>query len=155
MVWFRSQAGWQLLAVPVLCLSVAACNADSPRKAVYPVKGQVSFEGKPAPGAMVVLHPTDDAKGEPERPLGYADEAGNFQLTTYVVNDGAPAGEYAVSLVWLKQTPQKEMREAVEESTAAESVNLLPTKYADPASSGLRVQIKAGSNQLEPFQLKK
>jgi hypothetical protein len=146
---------FQVPLLALLSLCAVSCSSDESRKTVYPVKGQVLFQGKPAAGAMVILHPVDASEANPERPLGYADENGNFQLTTYTTHDGAPEGQYAVSAVWMKPAEQADMSQAATQSTPAASPNLLPARYADAASSGLTVQIQEGVNELQPFQLKR
>src|SRR4051812_27610455 len=50
-------------------LLTGACAKDEARIPVFPVRGQVNFEGKPAPGAFVVFHPVEDA-GDDLRPTG-------------------------------------------------------------------------------------
>jgi hypothetical protein len=128
----------------MLLLVCTSCNKDG-RIPVYPVEGQVLFQGKPTPNAMISLHPLQKHEPDNVHPLGYADQEGKFSLTTYETNDGAPAGDYEVSIIWFKQ---------VEERTA-EQPNLLPAKYADPKTSGLRVTVKEGTNTLKPFELTK
>ena len=56
--------------------------------------------------------------------------------------DGAPAGEYVVNVVWLIENP-KTKREW----------SPLPTRYMAPDKSGVRVTIREGTNDLQPFQL--
>ena len=138
---------------PFWALAVLICGAcaDDGRKPLSPVEGQVFFEGKPAEGAMVILHPLE--KDLPERPLGNVDQDGAFKLTTYNLNDGAPPGNYAATVIWMKETEYRGVVESVEEVPS--SVNLLPARYADPKASKLRVEIKEGANQLEPFHLVK
>jgi hypothetical protein len=121
-----------------------AC-APSGRKPVYPVHGQVLLEGKPVPGAQVILHPLqDDDRDHPVRPLGQVGADGSFQLTTYDATDGAPEGTYAAT-VSLLQKPRGAEGDV--------SQNLLPPRYANPQTSPLRVEIGKGQNELPPFQL--
>ena len=76
--------------------------------------------------------------------LGVVGADGSFQIGTYGVKDGAPTGQYTVTLVW-KTEPK---------GGDDDQVNLLPVRYMYPFSSGLTAQVKEGPNQLEPFQLK-
>jgi hypothetical protein len=92
----------RILAV-ALCLGLLALAGCSGRKTVYPVRGEVrDARGKPATGALVFFHPRATQE---EKPVGKVNEQGEFQLTTYTEKDGAPAGEYVLTLVW--PTPKK------------------------------------------------
>jgi hypothetical protein len=53
---------------------------------------------------------------------------GAFTMSTYAEGDGAPPGQYAVSILW----PDGE--------------SLIP-KYSSPVTSGLQVEVKAGTNE--------
>ena len=77
---------------PVFWPSLSSGTAKAPNHPpVYPVKGQVFYEGRPAAGAVVILHRATMAAHAP-RPRGRADAKGEFALTTYQTADGAPAG---------------------------------------------------------------
>jgi hypothetical protein len=122
-----------------LMLAVAGCS-DSSREPVFPVQGQVLFQGRPAVGAQVVFQPV--GKGDTVvRPSGQVDSDGKFVLTTYAVGDGAPAGEYEVTVeLWVSKNERP-------------AVNQLPSRYRQGRSSGLRATIAAGANQLPAFKL--
>lgn len=78
-------------------LALLACSCGG-REPVYPVRGKVlDAGGRPAVGALVVFHPV--AAGA-ARAVARADADGNFALTTYAEGDGAPAGEYVVTIEW-------------------------------------------------------
>src|SRR4051794_24262711 len=70
------------------------------RKPVTPVQGQLTVDGTPAAQAVVVFHPVEG--GDDVRPTGTVDDQGNFKLTTYAPDDGAPEGEYLVSVTWYR-----------------------------------------------------
>jgi hypothetical protein len=133
-----------LVAVLGAALLLPACG-KSGRKPVYPVHGQVLYEGKPVPGAQVILHPLgDDDRQHPVRPLGDVGPDGTFRLTTYEAGDGAPEGPYAVTVsLWWKPKD-------AEGDTAQ---NLLPPRYANPQTSPLKVEVTRGDNQLQPLRL--
>ena len=65
---------------------------------MYPVHGRVLLDGKPMAGAMVILHPAGDVGLNGLRPRALADADGWFKIYTYVIGDGAPAGNYAVTI---------------------------------------------------------
>jgi hypothetical protein len=115
------------------------------RVTVYPTSGQVFVKGKPAEGAYIVFHPQDGGDSKVPRPYATTNAEGKFQLTTYELEDGAPAGNYKVSIVW-RPMPKSQLE--------AEGPDRLGGKYSNPASSGLAVEIgKEPNNTLKPFQL--
>ncbi|MBM4002697.1 MAG: DUF4198 domain-containing protein [Planctomycetes bacterium] len=124
---------------------MTGCGAGEPK--IHPVTGKVLLNGQPLADASVVFHPVD-AQSRPElrRLTARTDAGGAFRLTTRDPGDGAPAGEYGVTV---------EFRELVQEGDefVRSGANLLPDRYAHPATSGLHCRIEAGSNQLLPFQL--
>jgi hypothetical protein len=132
------------LSAALLC---AACN-KSARPRPFPVHGQVLFQGKPTPNAVVVFHPLDNAAAKQERPVGRVNEDGSFRLTTYGENDGAPEGDYAVTVEWRRaaRAPNGEFEPGP---------NVLPVRYSKPATSTLRVRVTPAENELTPFQLKR
>lgn len=92
------------LVLLVFCmLLIAGCGKG--QKAVYKVHGQVfDAKKKPAVGAIVTFHPADADPNE-MKPIGKVDEQGNYTLTTYTEGDGAPEGEYTITIIW--PTPKK------------------------------------------------
>src|SRR5688572_4246517 len=95
------------LRASVLFAAIAAivgCGGGSPtgnQKPVHPVRGEVYHGGKAAAGAFVVFVPAMEPADTPDpRPRGHVNEDGSFTLSTYGVNDGAPAGEYLVTITW-------------------------------------------------------
>jgi serine/threonine-protein phosphatase CPPED1 len=95
----------------------------------HPAGGVVFFEGSPVAGAVVTLS-ADMPKGP--KPTGIAAADGSFKLSTYKAFDGAPAGEYKISV----------------------SAPGLPAKYASAAKSELRATIRADKNEVV-LELKK
>lgn len=131
---------WVALAATLLPLS-----CQSRFKPTYPITGQVFFEGKPAAGAKVMLFSLDDPKDPILRPMGVVEEDGSFTLNSYRAGDGVPAGEYAVTIVWLPKGYVGPIEKA----------NKLPARYSEPETSDLRVKLERKANVLEPFHLKK
>ena len=132
----------------ILLLNFGACS-DNGRLPVYPVSGQVMYQGKPTPDALIIFHPTNNLGETAPRPLTRVNRDGNFTLTTYEMNDGAPAGEYAVTITWVKDVDNG--------NTAREDIkpakHLIPERYSKVETSGLKVEIKKERNILAPFEL--
>src|SRR6266566_9793244 len=99
----KSRIVSRLLGISLLMVLCPACGK---RQAFYLTQGKVFVDGKPADGALVVLHPVADAGPEAIRPSGKVGPDGVFTLNTYIAETrtttpGAPAGEYIVTITWL------------------------------------------------------
>lgn len=141
----------QSLACASLALAaalVAGCSSsDADRLEVVPVEGQLVFENKTTPGAFVVLHPLDNGAAGELRPTGYVDENGKFSVTTYERGDGAPAGEYAVTVEWRKLVAK--------DGEVQAGPNVLPQKYARAGTTDLRVHVAEGQPAAARLELKR
>ena len=111
------------------------------------MRGQVRLDGKPLADAVIVFHPLTEQALPAPQPLAFADAEGRFALTTVRKDDGALIGDYAITI---------ELRapRAAGEETVRDGKNLLPSRYAKPATSGLRYQVVAGNNEVPPLELK-
>jgi hypothetical protein len=90
----RRFACWLLPAVAVIC---AGCSRSGPT--LYPVRGTLLFEGQPARGATLVLHPLGNADPKAIKPRSFVERDGSFEVFTRAAGDGAPAGEYVVTVL--------------------------------------------------------
>ncbi len=121
-----------------LLLACAACNKNKS----YPVSGKMTYRGTPASGAVVFFcRQGTDAINEPPI-MGVVREDGSFSL-----GKGAPPGEYGVVILWKQQCsgPSTGRRCCYDK---------LGRRYADPKNPRLHAEIKAGTNDLPPFELK-
>jgi hypothetical protein len=137
----RRACGW---AVALLIL-LAGCR-DAP-STTHPVTGRLTIRGQPAAEADLRFYEISGKAAGMARPYARTDENGQFTASTYGMRDGAPAGEYQVSVSWkgpLRGIPP-DQRDAMPE--------LLPPRYADPATSGIRVRVAPGDNALETIDL--
>ncbi|HEY2840409.1 MAG TPA: hypothetical protein VGJ26_14730, partial [Pirellulales bacterium] len=134
------------LAIALAFACVGCGKSGPPRKTVYPVSGQVLVDGKPAEQAVVYLHPVKKVENL-GRPFGTVKADGSFQIGTYLSNDGAPAGEYAVTVVW-----QKNMIVEGEERSGPDQ---LGDRYSNPSQPIAKITVIEGENILKPIQLKK
>jgi hypothetical protein len=110
----------------------------------YPVKGAVLVDGKPAKDAMVTFHPKETVGDRPYLPTGQTNENGEFALGTFVAGDGAPAGEYDITIVWpVRHNPISTLWEG----------DKLNGRYANRAKTTLRITVEKQALQLPPFEL--
>ncbi len=128
-----------------LLLAAASCDHGA-GEPTYPVRGRVLFRGKPAEGARVTLVPRDRTGPQAPRPTAAVERDGTFRLSTRLAYDGAPAGRYAVTIVYL--SPAKK----VDDENAGP--DLLRGKYRDPRTTPLTADVKPGDNELPVFHLK-
>jgi hypothetical protein len=127
-------------AVLLLVALLGGCSKSDPLKVpVHPVSGQVTCEGRPAKGAWVVFHAKDTSGGFPS-PNAYADAQGNFTISTYSVGDGAPLGEYAVTVRW--QPP------VLKDGEYQQGPDLVAPRYRSPSTSTLKVRVADGANSV-------
>jgi hypothetical protein len=116
------------------------------RRPTHPVRGQVFFEGSPAPGAAVTFHLLNpETKRFSHAGDALAESDGIFTLSTYAADDGAPAGEYAVTVA----CPNPPL-----DAEGKPGPNLLPERYGKPETTPLRVTVKPGVNDVV-LELKK
>jgi hypothetical protein len=141
--WMRSLG---LLLFAALCAG-AGCGETSIAIPVHPVSGIVHWRGKPASQVLIVFHPqiaSGKEDGSPvARPYAKTDADGNFWITTREPRDGAPAGEYAITLIW----PPSEAEEA------PGLKDKLGGRYADPERSLFRFDVQAGENVVPTIEL--
>ena len=133
------------LFVAGLALMPLACRDEIARKPTFAVTGKVTLDGKPAATASVVFHPVGASGPADVKPHGTVNADGTYTLSTYGGNDGAPAGDYLVTVqLWL----------AGQRSDESPS-NRLDAKYATPETTPLKATVAAGPTTLEPFALKR
>jgi hypothetical protein len=129
-------------------LFVAGCGGEQ-HPPVFPVRGVLVFDGKPAPQAVVVFTPLGAKPDEPTiSPRGVVREDGSFEMSTYKAGDGAPVGRYKVSVFWFESW-RKRSGHGDELGKA-----LLPPHYSSPETSGLPViEVKAAPNEIGTLKL--
>jgi hypothetical protein len=128
----------------VAALFVTSCgNAQT-----YKVQGKVLYQNKPAAGAVVTFHRADGDKSI--MPNGVVKDDGTFELTTFALYDGVPAGDYKVTFFWDRKLPGKTTGDDDEPG-----VQILPLRYLKPDTSGVTVTITSKTETLDPFLLTK
>ena len=129
----------------LIILPGIGCSKSESHVPVHPVLGAIQFRGQPAVGAFVSLYPKNATEGVPN-PRATVASDGSFTVSTFNGNDGAPEGDYVVTVQWYK--PMRQGPELVG------GPNVLPVKYASPKTSDVLVHIAAGENHLKPIQLR-
>jgi hypothetical protein len=142
---FKSPRRVGLLLVAFMFVLMGTSCGGRARFPAYPVKGLVRFEGKPVEGARVFFHPREKTASPIDSylPSGIVDADGSFELTTYEEGDGAPVGEYEVTIT--RRTEQAKSDE--------DGDDLIPPLYGSPGTSPLRATVEATTNNLKPFIL--
>jgi hypothetical protein len=146
--------GLRVSCTLVTALGVLLSSSCASKRKLYPVRGQVFAGGKPAAGALVVFQPADDPSPQALRPSGQVEADGSFTLSSYSPaegqpRDGAPAGEYRVSISWFPPNAK--------ELLGKNGITMVPDRlggrYGDPKTSGLQAKVSEGTNELPAFQL--
>ncbi|QVL33182.1 hypothetical protein KIH39_04490 [Telmatocola sphagniphila] len=129
--------------VAILSFACISCSGDPYNgHPPQPVSGQVLINGEPAKGASIIFHHEGDWGTRSIVPQATCDQEGKFVMSTYSQNDGAPEGEYKIALSW----PAYRTKKA--------SPDKLNGKFSDPKTSGLKVTIHPGKNELAPIEIK-
>jgi hypothetical protein len=96
-----------------------------------------------------VFHPVDPAleKAASGKPFAKVGADGSFTLTTYEEGDGAPEGQYGITVDWRpapKNSKQPKLSLGDEGGGGGQSV--LNPKYSNPNTPFMTVTIKKGDN---------
>lgn len=130
-----------------LVLAAAGCSSASEveKVAVVPASLKLQYQGKPPAGARVVLVPAGDASPDSVKPRGLADKSGVVPLGTYERADGAPPGEYQVSVRWVRQSAAGDDPDEGGPAIAPGGVqpDAFKGRYSNPQASGLKVTVDA------------
>jgi hypothetical protein len=115
------------------------------QRPTQPVRGRVYFEGTPAAGATVAFHlRSADGKRLTRAGDALVESDGSFVLSTYTPWDGAPEGEYVVTVT---------QGGPMSPGDSTPRANRLPARYTRPETSGLAVTVHRGQNEFM-FDLK-
>lgn len=151
-------ACWVMMLASVLV--GASCSRAPDRPKVTPVSGQVFVENKPAKGALITFvpmqAPEEVAKtwkfGYPRATVG---DDGKFQVSTYEFGDGAPPGEYRITIIWpvmeMVEGPDGELVEG--EKPVFPAQNRLNTKYSEPGQTPLNIKVEKKTLEIPKYEL--
>jgi hypothetical protein len=128
----------------VAALAVGCHQPPPPPLQLHPVEGKVFVHGRPAQNVSVVFHPVNSTAPTPRYPVGVTGPDGVFHLTTLSAYDGAPEGEYIVTVLWLDETIPFDCCENPDPTTH----DRLRGQYLDPATTTLRATVRPGPNAI-------
>ncbi len=129
----------------VVMALVAMSGCGEAKLPVVPVAGKVTFQGQPAAGAQIVLHPVNSGSEQVFSATGRAQSDGSFKIGVHKEGDGAPPGEYIATVQWFKVVQN--------EGGSGQGPNVLPRIYSDPKNSPLKVTVQNAPTDLAPFDL--
>jgi hypothetical protein len=139
-----------IAALPLLVLLIVGCGqADDGKVQRVPANGTLLVKSAPAVGARIVLYPKDETlrgTGMPT-PGGTTEEDGTFSLTSYEPGDGAPVGDYIVTVVWREEIPEGKSLDTFHPK------DRLNGRYASPDKSTLSVSVPEGGGTLPPIEI--
>ena len=111
-------------------------------RATTPISGTVIVDGAPVKDLWVTLHPKDSSFTF--RPRGQTDGKGHFQIMTYSAGDGAPEGDYDITVEWLTY---------IKRDSDWGGPDKLKNQYNDPSTTPFHVTVEEEPIELPPFEL--
>ncbi len=147
--WLWPRSPWLRVMLPsaiaaaLLVMLPAGCGKQGDHLAVYPVEGQVLWKGKPLAGAQLAFYRKGTGDAKPVAARAQTDSNGHFQLGTYQKTDGAPEGDYAVTVVYYAMRPED----------GGAGPNVLPKKYASAKTTDLQVKVARDTSTLPALVL--
>lgn len=135
-----------LLPLMAGCFLLTSCESEPDRMAVYPVRGKLMVDDQPADGALVVFHRETPLPAGMTNPNARVAADGSFKLTTWETADGAPSGEYVVTVLW-PEPPKSPVDHPMM------GTDRLQKRYANPETSEIRIVIAEEENNLDPIRL--
>jgi hypothetical protein len=139
-MWISTKPHFLLL---FFCMVILGCGEDPSFKTtvpVFPASGKILHLGKPPAGVILIFHCTD--VNQKIKAQARTDDDGKFVATTFKTADGAPEGDYIITLV-VPSNESDSAREdaATERQFRKEGPPLFPSKYQNPATSPLKVKV--------------
>lgn len=142
--WGRAVHGLFLGTALILLVFVSGCGEQKGWLKTYQVKGKVQVDGKAVKGVVLTFHPRNQNPERTHFASGKTDENGEFVLTTFKPDDGAPAGEYDVTIIWPKR------KNPLTLSWEGDKLN---GHYATKEKAGIHITIEEQDQELPPFEL--
>jgi hypothetical protein len=133
------------LSLPAALAVVAVgCRYKPDLPPTAEVSGSVTLDGRPLNGAMIQFVPDAQKGTKGASGVAASDEKGHFHVTTAGVK-GALVGSHKIRV---------EARAKPKNETDTMPASLIPAKYNDPGTSGLRTDVKADQKNVVDLPLK-
>ena len=129
-----------LLALLVCAVGCRQKPTGATRIPTFPVQGRLLIDGAPAAGAMVKFY-SQQQSGRIATAI--VREDGTFSASFYDNEDGAPAGEYKLLVVWMQTPPQGGLAQ-----------DCLGGRFLDPSKPVATITAMEGENRLDTIELK-
>lgn len=134
---------WMRGVVLAVCAATVGCSGDEQVELLplHDVGGTLTCDGRPMSHAIIIFHPMK--KGlVGGSPRATADESGRYQLTTFRADDGAPVGDYRVTIYW------------PEGGAASEDADPLPpdqlkSAYSDEKTTAIRAAVPCDDGRFD------
>lgn len=136
--------------VIIVGLNGGGCGSSTTKElATFPVTGLIKVNGKSPERAEIRLKPRvplEDPKRRSVEPYAIVESDGSFQVSTYQDGDGAPPGEYAVTVIWPEIT--------VEGGEEVYGRDRLGHAFADPRKPVVTIEVIEGENEIPNIELR-
>lgn len=139
-MWISFKPHFLLLFFFTVILGCAEESSFKSPVPVFPTFGKILYQGKPLAGIILLFHSTD--VNQKIKSQATTDEDGKFVATTFKTADGAPEGDYTITLT-VSSNESDSAREdaATERKSRKEGQVRFPSKYQNPATSSLKVKV--------------
>lgn len=136
-------------------LSLAGCGSGSGLDTI-PIKGEVTYNGKPLGEGTVAYLPVKPGTGRSANgPIG---PDGKFSMTTLKRDDGVVPGEYQIVVYAYAPHPgepqTREEHEAMAKAGGIKRGYIIPEKYVAPETSGLTDTVDGNHSGFKKIELK-
>ena len=139
-MWISTKANFLLL---FSFMVISGCGEESSFKStvpVFPASGKILYLGKPLAGVILIFHSTD--VNQKIKSQATTDNDGKFVATTFKTADGAPEGDYTITLVVPSNESDSSREDAATEGQfRKEGPVRFPSKYQNPSTSPLKVKV--------------
>lgn len=143
-----------LILIPLLLLAGCGSSEQKPQlPPTVPVTGVVTLDGKPLVAAAVTFYPQEGAAGV--ECVGVTDEAGKYQLKQIRGGEGAPTGEYKVTISHFVGPGGKPILMTKDSPPPADqgAVESLPERYSSLTATTLTATVPPEGGNID-FALK-
>jgi hypothetical protein len=140
----------QLRFLAAFCLGACTLAGCGGGAGLVPVIGQITVDGKPAEGAVLLFHPLSPSVTSVSSAVANAD--GSFSPVTNS-EKGMPVGSYKVSVTWPDPSVKPSERDLMM-GTVEPGPDLLRGRYQTKDRSDISVEVAADTKTLPAIELK-